>query len=191
MTEHSPIAEPSPGDDSLLDNSVWHALAGPLSRFAARHSMTDLVHFDPEVSVFSAVDRTDDAMWQRIGDLVGVDDFCGLFRDVVESPPDGWEELFGGPCWQRVAGPIPEPSGLEVVPLGPEDHSEMLALAERTEPGPFQLRTPELGRFVGVRRDGRLVAMLGSAFAYRAMSRSARSARIPTPGEKDSRPNSH
>jgi ribosomal protein S18 acetylase RimI-like enzyme len=164
MTEHSPIAEPSARDDSLLDNPVWHALTGPLSRFAARHSTTDLVHFDPEVSVFSAVDRIDDAMWQRIGDLVGVDGSCGLFRDVVESPPDGWEELFRGPCWQMVAGPIPEPLGLEAVPLGPEDHSEMLALAERTEPGPFQLRTPDLGRFVGVRRDGRLVAMAGERF---------------------------
>jgi len=158
MTEHSPP------DDRLLDNPVWHALNGPLSRFAARHSTADLVHFDREVSIFSAVDRIDDAMWQHIGDLVGIDGFCGFFRDVIESPPKGWEELFRSPCWQMVAGQIPEPSGLELAQLGPEDHAEMLALAELTEPGPFQLRTPELGRFIGLRRDGRLLAMAGERF---------------------------
>ena len=40
----------------------------------------------------------------------------------------------------------------------------MLALAELTEPGPFLLRTPELGRYVGLRREGRLLAMAGERF---------------------------
>jgi ribosomal protein S18 acetylase RimI-like enzyme len=158
------MTEPSPRDESLLDNPVWHALNGPSSRFAARHSTADLVHFDPEVSVFSAVDRIDEAIWRRIGERVGIDGFCGLFRDVIDSPPSGWEEHFRGPCWQMVADRLPEPSGLEVVRLGPEDRTEMLALAELTEPGPFLLRTPELGRYVGLRREGRLLAMAGERF---------------------------
>jgi len=158
MTAHSPP------DDSPLDNPVWHALNGPLSRFVASRSTSELVHFDPEVGIFSAVDRIDEAMWRRIGELVGVDGFCGLFRDVVDSPPEGWEEHFRGPCWQMVAGALPEPAGVEVVRLGPEDHAEMLALAELTEPGPFLLRTPELGRFIGLRREGHLVAMAGERF---------------------------
>jgi len=163
MTVASPTAPP-PRDDRLLDNPVWHALNGPLSRFAADRSTADLVHFDPEVSVFSAVDRIDPVMWHRIGELVGINGFCGLFRDVVDPPPEGWEEHFRGPCWQMVAGRIPEPSGLDVVRLGPKDQTEMLALAELTEPGPFMLRTPELGRYVGLRRDGRLLAMAGERF---------------------------
>jgi len=40
----------------------------------------------------------------------------------------------------------------------------MLALAELTEPGPFMSRTVELGRYVGVRREGRLLAMAGERF---------------------------
>jgi predicted GNAT family acetyltransferase len=158
------MAEPSARDDSLLDNPVWHALNGPLSRFAARHSTADLIHFDPEVSVFSAVDRIDEAMWRRIGELVGIDGVCALFRDVVDPAPEGWEEHFRGPCWQMVAGRLPEPSGIEVIRLGPQDQAEMLALAELTEPGPFLLRTPELGRYVGLRREGRLIAMAGERF---------------------------
>jgi predicted GNAT family acetyltransferase len=37
----------------------------------------------------------------------------------------------------------------------------MQELVRLTNPGPFGPRTIELGRFVGIRRDGRLVAMAG------------------------------
>jgi predicted GNAT family acetyltransferase len=38
---------------------------------------------------------------------------------------------------------------------------EVLDLVARTEPGPFRKRTVELGRYLGIRRDGVLVAMAG------------------------------
>ena len=37
----------------------------------------------------------------------------------------------------------------------------MIALARRTNPGPFGLRTRETGQYLGLRDDGRLVAMAG------------------------------
>jgi len=37
----------------------------------------------------------------------------------------------------------------------------MLDLVARTEPGPFRKRAVELGRYLGIRRDGQLVAMAG------------------------------
>jgi predicted GNAT family acetyltransferase len=37
----------------------------------------------------------------------------------------------------------------------------MLDLVARTEPGPFRKRTIELGTYLGIRRDGRLIAMAG------------------------------
>jgi predicted GNAT family acetyltransferase len=37
----------------------------------------------------------------------------------------------------------------------------MLALASVTQPGPFGPRTIELGRYIGIRRQGTLVAMAG------------------------------
>jgi len=36
-----------------------------------------------------------------------------------------------------------------------------MELTERTKPGPFHKRTHELGTYLGIRRDGRLVAMAG------------------------------
>jgi predicted GNAT family acetyltransferase len=52
----------------------------------------------------------------------------------------------------------PAPGAVE---LGAADVDEMLALVERTKPGPFLPRTHELGRYVGVRDGTRLVAMAG------------------------------
>ncbi|HVK42142.1 MAG TPA: GNAT family N-acetyltransferase, partial [Phenylobacterium sp.] len=41
------------------------------------------------------------------------------------------------------------------------DAPQMLALATLTAPGPFFARTHQLGRFVGVKAGGQLVAMAG------------------------------
>ncbi len=46
-------------------------------------------------------------------------------------------------------------------PLTEADAPEMLALASLTKPGPFFEKTHRLGDFIGVRRDGRLIAMAG------------------------------
>ncbi|KQY85307.1 MULTISPECIES: GNAT family N-acetyltransferase [Roseateles] len=50
--------------------------------------------------------------------------------------------------------------------LGDADAAEMLALATLTEPGPFLPRTHTMGRFIGLRIDGRLVAMAGERMRW-------------------------
>jgi ribosomal protein S18 acetylase RimI-like enzyme len=144
-----------------LDNAVWNALNGPLARFRAADPTTGFVRFDPEVNVFGAVDRFDDATWPRIAEAVGPEGFCALFRAGLTAPPPGWETHFHARVLQMVADELPEPRGMDVEVLGAPDAEEMLALAQLTEPGPFFARTHELGRFIGVRRGGRLVAMAG------------------------------
>lgn len=50
--------------------------------------------------------------------------------------------------------------------LGATDAPEMLRLAQMTRPGPFELNTRLLGDFIGVRKDGMLVAMAGQRMAF-------------------------
>ncbi len=67
------------------------------------------------------------------------------------------------PCLQMVFRPelpLPETHG-EIEELSPADADEMLALIGIAYPGFFRRRTPEMGRYFGVRRRGRLVAMGG------------------------------
>ena len=50
--------------------------------------------------------------------------------------------------------------------LGDADAADMLALATLTEPGPFLPRTPPMGRFIGLRVEGRLAAMAGERMRF-------------------------
>jgi predicted GNAT family acetyltransferase len=42
-----------------------------------------------------------------------------------------------------------------------DDVPEILDLVARTQPGPFRSRTTELGTYLGIRQDGRLIALAG------------------------------
>jgi len=148
-----------------LSNAVWHALTGPQQAMAEGGALA--VRFDPAVSVFAALpDEAGAEAWQQLAELVGPGNMALLFRDELDLP-DGWTEAFGGIGRQMVwPGSSRRPAtgdGAEVVQLDADDVPEMVALVERTEPGPFSARTIELGTYLGVRdpADGRLIAMAG------------------------------
>ena len=60
----------------------------------------------------------------------------------------------------------PQARDRAIIELGDADAPEMLALAQLTEPGPFLARTHTMGRFIGVRIDGRLAAMAGERMRF-------------------------
>ncbi|GAA3011641.1 GNAT family N-acetyltransferase [Microbacterium aurantiacum] len=147
-------------DVDLLENPSWHALTGPHASFAIGG---DLVRRYPaEVAPFVAVRSWDDPrVWEALAELVGPDAEVGL-SGTDDPPPPGWEVLGQGAGVQMV-----ETEALatrpfeEAVELGADDVPEMLALVERNQPGPFRPRTHELGRYIGIRREGKLIAMAG------------------------------
>jgi len=149
-------------DEQSLDNVAWHALRGRQAEFARRDEEGLALAFDLEVNVFCAVDRLDDAHgWPALARLVGRGGFVVLARDEVPSVPDGWDESFRECVWQMVAERLDPAPDVACVPLDGADADDMLALAELTEPGPFVVRTVELGGYIGVRSEGRLLAMAG------------------------------
>jgi predicted GNAT family acetyltransferase len=77
-------------------------------------------------------------------------------------PPPGTKVFQHAICNQMTAAAItPGAARFEIVPLCDADAGEMLALATLTEPGPFFHRTHQLGDFIGVKQNGKLVAMAG------------------------------
>ncbi len=144
-----------------LDNVLWHSMLG-------RHREWSVVVdgaacFEPEVSVFSALpDEPTEANWAALAGLHEPGAITSLFRVGIEPGP-GWEVLTAFEGVQLVADPgqVGAAPGPEVVELTEPDVDDMCALAAATEPGPFRRRTIELGTYVGIRRDGELVAMAG------------------------------
>ncbi len=154
-----------------LDNPVWGALTGPqrsLGRAAAR-----AVRFDPEVSPFGAFDAAPTAdHWAEMAALTGPGTAVAIISvgEDLLVPPTGWTMSWESAGVQMVAATTgvgrPGPASGEgptdtIVALGADDVSDMLALVAVARPGPFSTRTVEFGGYVGIRRNGVLVAMAG------------------------------
>jgi ribosomal protein S18 acetylase RimI-like enzyme len=120
------------------------------------------------VSVFYGVDRLDALSWAALAELAGPGRGVVLVRDDVGRIPPGWtreetlfahqmvlEDLPGHSSSHIDAGPAP------IRPLDAGDADRMLQLVGATRPGPFRARTHELGPYVGVFHDDRLIAMAG------------------------------
>jgi ribosomal protein S18 acetylase RimI-like enzyme len=152
-----------------LHNPVWSALTG---RQAGLGLVRDsAARFDPEVSPFAAfADGAGPEQWDDLAVLLGPSGTAALVGPGGGSDglaaPDGWIRHGGIPGIQMVFEP-PVPfdtrllDGSLPLPLGPDDVPDMLALVDRSRPGPFLARTVEFGGYLGIRREGRLVAMAG------------------------------
>lgn len=142
-----------------LDNPVYTSLTGPHAPFAERRGSA--LRYPVDVSPFGALPANPGAEdWADVAALVGAGGIVALATVGVTPPPD-WEVLFRGTGVQLVDDGVAAAPDAEAVRLTPADVPEMLALVERTKPGPFLARTIELGAYLGIRREGALIAMAG------------------------------
>jgi ribosomal protein S18 acetylase RimI-like enzyme len=143
----------------VLDNPVWAALTGPHAAFAQRCGQ--VARYPVDVAPFVAfTGGATDAAWADLAALVGPGASVTL-PGVDLTPPDDWEVVARGGGVQLVDESLRAAPDPEAVVLGADDVPEMLDLVGRARPGPFARRTVELGNYLGIRRDGVLVAMAG------------------------------
>ncbi|GAA3300275.1 GNAT family N-acetyltransferase [Dactylosporangium vinaceum] len=143
----------------ILDNPAWHSLNGPHARFAEAHGSAR--RYRPDVSVFVGLpDLRDDGVWSDLAALVGPGVEVPVTGAAV-APPADWEPVSQGTGVQMVDDGVDARPDAEAAVLTADDAEEMRDLVDRTKPGPWRARTFELGTYLGLRRDGRLVAMAG------------------------------
>jgi ribosomal protein S18 acetylase RimI-like enzyme len=150
-----------------LDNPVWYALTGPQAGFAVGRGAAR--HYPRDMAPFSAVDASTPAAYADLAADLPYGLEARMFRPAGAPAPPGWTVVSARPILQMVADSdsllTVHPAESRSSPLGLADASDMQALAEITKPGPFGPRTPELGRYVGLRDGaGRLLAMAGERF---------------------------
>lgn len=145
--------------DRQLDNPAYASLSGPHAAFAERSG--NVLRYRPEISPFIGMpDEPGPGDWAAVAAWVGPGGVAVL--PAMHAPfPDDWEVLAMNDGVQLVAESLEPAADPEAVELGPADVPEMLDLVKRTKPGPFAPRTIELGTYLGIRRDGKLVAMAG------------------------------
>jgi predicted GNAT family acetyltransferase len=120
------------------------------------------VRLQSDIGVFAAAADTGAESRAALADLpCGPEGLWLLEREEV-APPPGLCVHHTSACVQMVADTVDvrEPD-FAFVALGDADAPQMFALARQCEPGPFFEHTNRMGRFIGVKREGRLVAMAG------------------------------
>jgi GNAT superfamily N-acetyltransferase len=141
-----------------LDNPVLSSLSGAHARFAEKRG--NAVRYPVDVSPFGAVpDEPAEGDWADAAALAGPGNALSLTPGRV-LPPPGWD-LMNLEGVQMTGERLAVADDPEAVPLGVADVPDMLELTSRAKPGPFFIRTIEMGTYLGIRRDGRLVAMAG------------------------------
>jgi GNAT superfamily N-acetyltransferase len=145
---------------SLLDNIMWNCLSGPHAKFATGEG--SVRRYAPG---FSPIAGFEDP---HRPDLATLAKYCepgdSFYTDIWDGPaPDGWRIDRTARMWKMVwDSPMPaEDAAPDAIPLRSEHASQAVELAQLTNPGPFGIRTPELGDYFGYFDGGRLVAMAG------------------------------
>ena len=144
-----------------LDNIIWQALTTRQVEFA--ETFDSARRFMREVTSLAAVPDLSAQSFQSLAGLTGPGGTTALFLEAPFQPRPEWKVVAGAPMLEMVYenGTMPSNSKVEFLELGAQDSPEMVELATLTKPGPFGIRTHELGTYLGIRRQGKLVAMAG------------------------------
>ncbi|PXW31337.1 UNVERIFIED_CONTAM: FR47-like protein [Williamsia faeni] len=146
-------------DEHVLDDPIGASLNGFHAGFARVRGRVR--RFEPDVSKFMSIppDPTDDD-WASAASLA-VSSPAILFSAERYTVPEYWPAVNTLDLVQMVAHDVSGVGDPDAVDLGEADVPEVLALTSATKPGPFEIRTIELGTYVGIRDRGELVAMAG------------------------------
>jgi ribosomal protein S18 acetylase RimI-like enzyme len=145
-----------------LDNPVWHAIASAqrgLIDMATRESLA-AGRFQSDVCPFGGLsDPLDPRCWAALEELLmGQTVALIIGADMV---PSNWEIVRAIDGVQLDGTNLRDEVDDSLTVLQAADVPDMLDLVERTQPGPFLPRTIEMGTYVGLHHEGRLVAMAG------------------------------
>jgi ribosomal protein S18 acetylase RimI-like enzyme len=144
----------------LLDNIMWNCLSGPHAKFATGSGAVR--RYAPGFSPIVGCENPQQP------DFETLQKYCepgeSFYFDIWSGPvPANWRIDKEAHMFKMVwEAPMPaEDAAPDAVPLRPEHCAQAVSLAQLTNPGPFGIRTPELGEYFGFFEGGQLIAMAG------------------------------
>jgi len=150
----------SDSDEALLDRPIWSALTTSQKHLAEGGPRA--LRYPVDMTPFADMADMSPASFAALRDLLSGSQVAALFTPEPVEMPAGFKVVLAETGEQMIGSPADSPlRDAEIVTLGAGDVPAMVALTELTKPGPFALRTHELGTFLGIRAGGELVAMTG------------------------------
>jgi GNAT superfamily N-acetyltransferase len=141
-----------------LDNPVWFSLSETHQPFAIEYG--EVKFYQPDYCPFggfAAIEETANALHQyamhtdnfyMVGDKPNFHNSLMIHKELV--------------CRQMVLDTIPAIESSEaIIELQSHQEGELSALVNLVQPGYFKSKTPQLGRYYGIFKNGKLVAVTG------------------------------
>jgi predicted GNAT family acetyltransferase len=143
-----------------LDYPVWTALTTTQRALAEGGALAR--RYPVPIAPFAALADMSAESFAALEALMAPGDVVALFTPDAVTAPATFRLMLADTGEQMIGTPAEAPArGVEIVRLGVDDVPAMMELTALTKPGPFSVRTHELGTFLGIRADGRLAAMAG------------------------------
>jgi predicted GNAT family acetyltransferase len=143
-----------------LDHPIWSALTSRQRVLAEGGARAR--RYPPAVAPFADMADMSPRSFVALSAIMTGSEIAVLFTPDPVTAPDEFKTLLAETGEQMIGTPAESSMrGVETIALGAADVPDMMALTELTKPGPFSARTHELGQFLGIRVDKRLVAMVG------------------------------
>jgi ribosomal protein S18 acetylase RimI-like enzyme len=153
-----------------LDNPIFNALGTCQANFVETYGV--LRRFPPKVTPLGGFPEPNAEEFAAVRGLLAAGGGLGLFLPKRMDAPEGLEIVLDGGLLQMI---LEDDARLELdrksydfielshdfIELREADVPEMVELATLTKPGPFDTRTREMGTYLGIRKEGKLVAMAG------------------------------
>ena len=150
---------------TALDRPIWTALTTRQAHLGLGDTLARRFH--PDVAPFAAVASETPDAWRALHALLQPGEQVAILSADTVAAIDTLQAKRVGTIHQMVAMQRFTQSidDSDVIDLGPADVDDMLALVQRTKPGPFGKRTREMGHYIGIRERGELIAMAGERMA--------------------------
>jgi ribosomal protein S18 acetylase RimI-like enzyme len=148
-----------------LDNIMWDCLSGPQARFAT--GAGDVRRYAPGFSPIIGCRNPREPDFAQLAHHCSVGE--SFYIDVWDgTPPPGWRIDREARMWKMVwEAPMPaDDPAPDAKALLPGQAAQAVDLARLTNPGPFGLRTPELGEYFGYFDGDQLIALAGERMEF-------------------------
>ncbi|HEY3990845.1 MAG TPA: GNAT family N-acetyltransferase [Acidobacteriaceae bacterium] len=153
---------------TTLANPIWQAATTRQRHLA--YGEGPVRRFFSEVVPLAALENHSAEAVAALAALVSPGERVWLFEEPPQLAANQWRETRRIPGFQMVcealapeARPAGEPKSMMLDPVA--DAAAMNALKQIAFPGLFGMRTPEMGRYRGIRVNGELIAMAGERLA--------------------------
>lgn len=152
--------------DQKFDRPVWNTLSTVHAPFSIGNDRAR--RFEDGVNAFAAAKDESDESLAALARLVPENGYVFVIQVPPIVVPEGARAALTSTGAQMFLEKLTrkDTGGHRIERLTDADAPEMLALATLTKPGPFFSRTHLLGRFWGVKENGRLIAMAGERFRH-------------------------